>query len=67
MNPAYGAVILLSLLSSVTTCIGVALAMLLRENTRAMAVGVGFSTGIMILISVFELVPINCHHRHWRR
>jgi len=57
MNPAYGAVILLSLLSSVTTCIGVALAMLLRENRRAMAVGVGFSAGIMILISVFELVP----------
>jgi len=57
MNPAYGAVILLSLLSSVTTCLGVALAISLRENTRAIATGIGFSAGVMILISVFELVP----------
>ena len=57
MNPAYRAVILLSLLSSVATCLGVALAITLRENTRAIAAGLGFSAGIMILISVFELVP----------
>jgi len=57
MNPAYGAVILLSLLSSVTTCLGVALAISLRENTQAITTGLGFSAGIMILISVFELVP----------
>jgi ZIP family zinc transporter len=57
MNRAYGAVFLLSLLSSVTTCLGVALAISLRENTQAIATGLGFSAGIMILISVFELVP----------
>lgn len=57
MNPAYTAVILLSLLSSVTTCLGVALAMSLRENTRAIATGLGFSVGIMILIPVLDLIP----------
>lgn len=57
MSPTYGAVILLSLLSSVTTCLGVSLAILLRENSQAIAMGLGFSAGIMILISVFELAP----------
>ncbi|HEU4345682.1 MAG TPA: ZIP family metal transporter [Candidatus Binatia bacterium] len=57
MNPAYTAVILLSLLSSVTTCLGVALAILLQENTRAIATGLGFSVGIMILIPVLDLIP----------
>jgi zinc transporter, ZIP family len=57
MNPAYTAVILLSLLSSVTTCLGVALAMLLRENIRAIATGLGFSVGMMILIPVLDLIP----------
>lgn len=36
------AVILLSLLSCLTTCIGVALALWLRENVRAVAAGIGF-------------------------
>jgi ZIP family zinc transporter len=36
---------------------GVMLALMLRENAAAIAVGIGFSTGMMILISVFELVP----------
>jgi len=36
---------------------GVVLAIALRENTRAIAAGLGFSVGIMILISAFELVP----------
>jgi ZIP family zinc transporter len=57
LSAAYEAVILLSLLSCVTTCIGVALALALRENTRAIAAGIGFSAGIMILISVLELLP----------
>jgi ZIP family zinc transporter len=57
MNRAYTAVILLSLLSSVTTCLGVALALLLRENTRAIVTGLGFSVGIMILIPVMDLIP----------
>jgi ZIP family zinc transporter len=57
MTPPYAAVILLSLLSSVATCLGIALAIKLRESTRAIATGLGFSAGIMIFISVFELVP----------
>jgi ZIP family zinc transporter len=35
----------------------VALALRLRENARALAAGIGFSVGIMVLVSVFELVP----------
>jgi ZIP family zinc transporter len=51
------AVILLSLLSCLTTSVGVALALLLRENARAIAGGIGFSAGIMMLISALELIP----------
>jgi ZIP family zinc transporter len=36
---------------------GVALALLLRESPRSIALGIGFSVGIMILISVLELIP----------
>jgi ZIP family zinc transporter len=35
----------------------VALALTLRENARAIAAGIGFSTGLMVLISVLELLP----------
>ena len=51
------AVLLLSLLSCLTTVLGVTLALLLRENARALAGGIGFSAGIMILISGRELIP----------
>jgi ZIP family zinc transporter len=51
------AVILLSLLSCVATSLGVAIALWLRENARAIAFGIGFSAGIMFLISVLELLP----------
>jgi ZIP family zinc transporter len=51
------AVLLLSLLSLVTTAIGVAVALWVRENPRAIAAGIGFSTGIMLLISSLELLP----------
>jgi ZIP family zinc transporter len=57
MSTTYMAVILLSLLSCLTTCVGVALAIALRENARAIAGGIGFSVGIMILVSTFELIP----------
>jgi len=57
VNATHAAVILLSLLSCLTTCIGVALALKLRENARAIAAGIGFSAGIMILISALELIP----------
>jgi len=57
MSTTYTAVILLSLLSCLTTALGVALALLLRDNTRAIAAGIGFSVGIMVLISLVELIP----------
>jgi ZIP family zinc transporter len=57
MNPTYTTVLLLSLLSCLTTAAGVALALRLRENTRAIAAGIGFSVGIMVLISTLELIP----------
>ena len=57
MTSIYVTVILLSLLSCVTTCLGVGLALLLRESPRSIAVGIGFSVGIMVLISVLELIP----------
>jgi zinc transporter, ZIP family len=56
-EPASLAVLLLSLMSVVTTAIGVLLALLIRESGRAVAVGIGFSTGIMVLVSVLELIP----------
>jgi ZIP family zinc transporter len=57
LSATYAAVILLSLLSCLTTCLGVALALALRESTRALAGGIGFSAAIMVLISLLELIP----------
>lgn len=51
------AVLLLSLMSLVTTAVGVAVALWVRENAQGIAAGIGFSTGIMLLISSLELVP----------
>lgn len=53
----YTAVILLSGLSFVTTWIGVSLAIRFRESRHGIAFGIGFSAGIMILISLIELIP----------
>jgi ZIP family zinc transporter len=57
MSATHTAVILLSLMSCLTVWLGVALALRLRENARAIAAGIGFSAGIMILISAWELIP----------
>jgi len=57
LSATHAAVVLLSLLSCVTVLLGVALALWLRENARALAVGIGFSVGIMVLISWLELIP----------
>jgi ZIP family zinc transporter len=51
------AVLLLALMSGLTTLIGVALAFRLGQDVRAIALGIGFSAGIMLLISGFELLP----------
>lgn len=54
---AYIAVILLAFLSGFTTVIGVVLAFLLKKSTRGIVLGLGFSAGIMLLISFLELLP----------
>lgn len=57
VEPQYFAILVLSLLSIATTTLGVLLALWIHENNRAIAIGIGFSTGMMILISVLELIP----------
>jgi ZIP family zinc transporter len=57
MPRAHIAVLLLSFLSVITTSIGVVVAILIRENTKAIAVGIGFSTGIMVAVSTMDLIP----------
>jgi ZIP family zinc transporter len=51
------AVLLLSALSFGTTAAGVALALRAGSNDRAIAAGMGFSAGIMVLVSALELLP----------
>jgi len=53
----YLAVIFLSLLSGLTTIIGVVLALIFKKNSKAIAIGMGFAAGIMLLLSLFELIP----------
>lgn len=57
MSSTYVAVLLLSLLSCLTTCLGVLLSTLIRDNSKAIAIGIGFSAGIMLLVSFLELIP----------
>jgi zinc transporter ZupT len=54
---SYLTVVLLAFLSGGTTLIGVALAIAIGNNPRMTATGIGFSTGIMILIALCEPVP----------
>ena len=53
----YIAVLLLAVLSGLTTLIGVALAIYVSRSSRWIAVGIGFSVGIMLLIALLELIP----------
>jgi len=53
----YIAILLLAFLSVITTMLGVALAIYAGKSERAIAVGIGFSAGIMLLVSFFELIP----------
>ena len=58
MSPTtYIAVILLSLLSVATTLIGVGLALCFKKSRKGIAIGIGFSAGIMLAISFLELLP----------
>jgi ZIP family zinc transporter len=53
----YIAILGLAVLSGVTTLIGVALAVYLTRNKTWVAAGIGFSVGLMLLISLLELLP----------
>jgi len=53
----YLAVLMLASLSVFTTLLGVALAIYVSKSERVIAVGIGFSAGIMLLVSFFELMP----------
>ena len=51
------AVLLLAFLSVFTTLLGVALAIYVGKSERLVSAGIGFSAGIMLLISFLELMP----------
>ncbi|OOY35183.1 ZIP family metal transporter [Solemya velum gill symbiont] len=53
----YITVLLLAFLSVFSTLLGVALAIYVVKSEQAIALGIGFSAGIMLLVSFFELVP----------
>ncbi len=53
----YVAVLLLAFLSVLAAVLGVALALYVGESEPAIAVGMGFSAGIMLLVSCVELLP----------
>jgi len=53
----YFAILMLASLSVITTLLGVTLAIYVGKSERVIAVGIGFSAGIMLLISFFELMP----------
>jgi len=57
MNPTV-AIIFLSLMSFVTTAIGVALAFRFKKSEKGMVLGIGFAVGIMLFISFLELIPV---------
>ena len=54
---SYITIILLSFLSVITTLIGVILALFFKKSEKWIAIGIGFSAGIMLLISFLELLP----------
>jgi ZIP family zinc transporter len=53
----YLAVLGLAIISGLTTLIGVTLALYVGRNPKSIAFGIGFSAGMMILISLLELIP----------
>lgn len=58
MNQSIGWALLLSFLAGAATMLGGALAFVIKkENLAALAVGLGFSSGVMIYVSFRELLP----------
>lgn len=56
-HSTYLIILLLAFLSVMSALIGVALALYIGRNDRYVSVGIGFSAGMMLIISLFELVP----------
>jgi ZIP family zinc transporter len=54
---AYLIVLALALISGITTLIGVGIAFWMKKNVNAIVIGIGFSAGIMLAITFFELLP----------
>jgi len=50
-------ILVLSLISGLTAFIGVILAKIIRNNSTAITIGIGFSAGIMVFVSFLELLP----------
>jgi len=50
-------ILALSIISGLTTLIGTSLAIFCKNNIKSIVAGMGFSTGIMLAISFFELIP----------
>lgn len=57
LSTTFIAVILLASLSVITTLVGVGLAILFEKSIKGIVIGIGFSTGIMLMLSFFELIP----------
>ena len=58
MNEAIGFALLLSFLAGAATMLGGGLAFVIKkENLSALAIGLGFSAGVMIYVSFMELLP----------
>lgn len=53
----WGIVLVLALMSGLTTLLGVVLAIRFAKSPGAIALGIGFSAGLMLLIAAAELVP----------
>ena len=53
----WGVVLLLAFISGLTTLVGVALGLRLGRSAGVVAVGIGFSAGVMVLVSLRELLP----------
>lgn len=50
-------IILLAIASGLTSLAGVVFAFFFERRVRCIVAGMGFSTGLMLMISVFELIP----------
>jgi ZIP family zinc transporter len=53
----WGVVLLLAFVAGMTTLVGVALGLRLGRSASAVAIGIGFSVGVMMLVSLRELLP----------